>query len=154
MHVVEFHFLTLLFGFFWGVHFFDTVFSVFLRVDRPREVSHLLFSLNFPSNAVRIMSGDRFLSRVMTMFIKTHFYKRRRTHRRAVVAVLVAVAVAAVVVAVVAAVAVVTAAAPTPTSPRAAAVTTATAATTATTAATTTAIITATTARLCVRLRL
>ena len=45
------------------------------------------FSLNFPSNAVRIMSGDRFVSRVMTIFIKTHFYKIRRTHRRAVVAV-------------------------------------------------------------------
>ena len=27
------------------------------------------FSSNFPSNAVRIMSGDQFLSRVMTIFI-------------------------------------------------------------------------------------
>ena len=48
----------------------------------------------------------------MTIFIKTHFYKLRRTHMRAVVAVVVAVA--AVVVAAVAAVAVVTAAAPHP----------------------------------------
>ena len=73
------------------------------------------------------------MSRVMTIFIKTHFYKLRRTHRPAVVAVVVALAVAAVVVAVVAAVAVVTAAAPT-------------------TVATATATTTATTARLCVRL--
>ena len=51
------------------------------------------FPLNFPSNAVRIMSGDRFVSsQVMTIFIKTHFYKLRRTHRRAVVAVVVAAA--------------------------------------------------------------
>ena len=50
----------------------------------------------------------------MTIFIKTHFYTLRRTHRRAVVAVVVAVAVAAVVVAAVAAVAVVTAPAPHP----------------------------------------
>ena len=71
-------------------------------------------SLIFPSNAVRIMSGDRFLSRVLTILIKTHFYKLRRTHRRAVV---VAVAVAAVVVAVVAAVAVVTTAVPPPPQP-------------------------------------
>ena len=39
------------------------------------------------------MSGDRFLSRVMIIFINTHFYKLRRTHRRAVVAVIAAVAV-------------------------------------------------------------
>ena len=45
------------------------------------------------------MSGDAFLNRVMTNFIKTHLYKLRRTHRGAVVAVVVAVAVAAVVVA-------------------------------------------------------
>ena len=43
----------------------------------------------------------------MTTFINTHFYKLRRTHRRAVVAIVMAVAVAAVVVAMVAAVAVV-----------------------------------------------
>ena len=46
----------------------------------------------------------------MTIFIKTHFYKLRRTQRRVVVAVVVAVA--AVGVPAVAAVAVVTAAAP------------------------------------------
>ena len=93
------------------------------------------------------MSGDRFSSRVMSIFISTHLYKLRRTHRRAVVAV----AVAVVVVAVVAAVTVVTAAA------RAGAwdaVTTATAATTATTTAATPTVTTATTARLCLRLRL
>ena len=50
------------------------------------------FSLNFPSNAVRIMFGDRFLSGVKRIFIKTHFYKLRRTHRRAVVAVVAAAA--------------------------------------------------------------
>ena len=47
----------------------------YMEVYRPQEV----FSFNFPSNAVRIMSGDRFLSRVMTIFIKTYFYKLSRT---------------------------------------------------------------------------
>ena len=66
---------------------------------------------------------------VNTQCAKSSLHKRRRTHRRAVVALEAAVAVAAVVVAVVAAVAVVTAAAATATA-------------------------TTTTARLCVRLRL
>ena len=33
-------------------------FSAFLKVYRPREVSHFCFSRNFLSNAVRIISGD------------------------------------------------------------------------------------------------
>ena len=93
------------------VHFLHIVFFSFFEGLQALGGISYFFSLNFPSNAVRIMSGDRFVSRIMTIFIKTHLYKLRRTHRRAVVAVVVAVAVAAVVVAVVAAVGVVTAAA-------------------------------------------
>ena len=64
-------------------------FVVYGGLQAPGGISSF-FSLNFPSNAVRIMSGDQFLTRVMTIFIKTHFYKLRRTHRRAVVAVVAA----------------------------------------------------------------
>ena len=32
------------------------------------------FSSKFPSNAVRIMSGDPFLSRVMTIFVKKYIF--------------------------------------------------------------------------------
>ena len=32
------------------------------------------FSSNFPSNAVRIMAADPFLTRVMTIFIKTYIF--------------------------------------------------------------------------------
>ena len=32
----------------------------------------IFFLMKFPSNAVRIMSGDAFLTRVMTIFIKTY----------------------------------------------------------------------------------
>ena len=39
-------------------------------------------------------AGDQFVSRAMTIFVKTQFYKFRRTHRRAVVAMVVAVAMA------------------------------------------------------------
>ena len=44
------------------------------EVYKSREVSHPFFSSNFPSNAVRIMSGDAFLTRAMTIFIKTHIF--------------------------------------------------------------------------------
>ena len=64
-------------------------FEVYGGLQAPGGISSF-FSLNFPSDAGRIMSGHRFLSRVMTIFIKTHFYKLRRTHRRAVVAVVAA----------------------------------------------------------------
>ena len=37
-----------------------------------------MFSLNFPSNAVIIMSGDIFLTRVMTIFIKTYIFVKVR----------------------------------------------------------------------------
>ena len=40
------------------------------------------FSTNFPSNAVRIMSGDPFLSRVMTIFIKTYIFVKMREGQR------------------------------------------------------------------------
>ena len=42
------------------------------EVYKSRGVSHFLFSSNFPSNAVGIMSGDPFLTRVMTTSIKTY----------------------------------------------------------------------------------
>ena len=42
-----------------------------MGVYGPREVSHF-FSPNFLSKAVRIMSGDLFLTRVMTIFINVY----------------------------------------------------------------------------------
>ena len=36
------------------------------------------FSSNFPSSAVRIMSGDPFLTQVMTIFIKTYSFVKVR----------------------------------------------------------------------------
>ena len=41
---------------------------------KSREVSHPFVSSNFPLNAVRIMSGDPFLTRAMTIFIKTYIF--------------------------------------------------------------------------------
>ena len=42
------------------------------EVYKSRQVSHPFFSSNFLSNAVGIMSGDPFLTQVMTMFIKAY----------------------------------------------------------------------------------
>ena len=46
-------------------------FEVYRGLQAPGGISSF-FSSNFPSNAVRIMSGDPFLTRVMTIFIKTN----------------------------------------------------------------------------------
>ena len=43
----------------------------------PEGISSF-FSANFPSNGVRIMSGDLFLIRVMTIFIKTYIFVKVR----------------------------------------------------------------------------
>ena len=51
------------------------------EVYKSLEVSHPFFSSNFPSNAVRIMSGDPFLTRVMTIFIKTYIFVKVREGR-------------------------------------------------------------------------
>ena len=40
--------------------------------------SSSFFSSNFPSNAVGIMSGDPFLTRVMTIFIKAYIFVKGR----------------------------------------------------------------------------
>ena len=47
------------------------------HIHKSREVSHFCFSSNFPSNGVRIISGDLFLTRVMTIFIKTYIFGGR-----------------------------------------------------------------------------
>ena len=44
---------------------------VYGGLQAPGGISSF-FSSNYPSNAVRIMSGDPFLTRVMTNFIKTY----------------------------------------------------------------------------------
>ena len=44
-------------------------FEVYGGLQAPGGIPFFV-SLNFPSNAVRIMSGDPFLTRVMTIFIK------------------------------------------------------------------------------------
>ena len=49
-------------------------FEVYGGLQAPGCISYL-FSLNFPSNAVRIMSGVPFLIRVMTIFVKTWFFR-------------------------------------------------------------------------------
>ena len=46
-------------------------FEVYGGLQAPGGISSF-FSLNFPSNAVGIMSGDLFLTRVMTMLIKNN----------------------------------------------------------------------------------
>ena len=46
-------------------------FEVYGGLWTPGGISSF-FSLNFPSNAVRIMSGDLFLTRVMTIFINVY----------------------------------------------------------------------------------
>ena len=51
-------------------------FEVYGGLQAPGD--SFLFSLNFPSNAVRIMSGDAFFTRVMTIFIKTHIFVKVR----------------------------------------------------------------------------
>ena len=49
-------------------------FQVYGGLQIPGGISSFFLS-NFPSNAVRIMSGVPFLTRVMTMFIKRTFCK-------------------------------------------------------------------------------
>ena len=44
-----------------------------MRLQIPGGISSF-FSSTFPSNGIRIMSGDLFLTRVMTIFIKTHIF--------------------------------------------------------------------------------
>ena len=46
-------------------------FEVYGGLHAPGGISSFV-SLSFPSNAVRIMSGDPFLTRVMMIFMKTY----------------------------------------------------------------------------------
>ena len=48
-------------------------FEVYGGLWTPGGISSFSSS-NFPSNAVRIMSGDAFLTRVMTILIKTYIF--------------------------------------------------------------------------------
>ena len=59
------------------VHFVGIGFvvSLFGGLQAPGGIS-FFFSSNFPSNAVRIMSGDAFLIPVMTIFIKNKFWRK------------------------------------------------------------------------------
>ena len=70
------HFSTLCFSTFWGSTFSILfLFQLFWRSTGPGRYL-IFFSFNFPSNAVRIMPGDRFVSRVMIIFgsyVDRHF---------------------------------------------------------------------------------
>ena len=60
------------------VHFYPLFFfSLFGGLQAPGSISSLFLS-NFPSNAVRIMSGDLFLTRVMTILMKTNIFVKVR----------------------------------------------------------------------------
>ena len=52
------------------------------EVYKSREVSHLFSHQISLLNAVRIMSGDLFLTRVMTIFIKTYIFVKVREGKR------------------------------------------------------------------------
>ena len=52
-----------------------------MRSTNPRRYL-IFFSSNFPSNAVRIMSGDPFLTRVLTIFINTYIFGGREEGRK------------------------------------------------------------------------
>ena len=56
-------------------------FDVYRGLQIPGGISSF-FSSNFPSNAVAIMSGDPFLTQVMTIFIKTYIFVKVREGRK------------------------------------------------------------------------
>ena len=66
-------FSTLFFFNFLVVHFYPfCFFSLFGGLHAPGGISSF-FSSNFPSNGVRIMSGDPFLTPIMTIFINVTY---------------------------------------------------------------------------------
>ena len=56
-------------------------FEVYGGLQAPGGISSF-FSSNFPSKAGRIMSGDPFLTRVMTIFITTYIFGGREEARK------------------------------------------------------------------------